>query len=419
MKARAFIAFLLAPLIGWAAYALLAHRVAILFSQRWGQRLVRAGDGKFSDAAVFLQHRFYEGAWLLTLTVVLTLAVFATGALLARRLTPIWKWVPFSLIGFVGVNVWLKFATATCLFWCLFWNGKGTTNNLTQFHIKLLLMNENPAPMKVVLAGSSQVRAQIDTRILNSRFGSNIFTTELHFPGNRCYDLLLLDHKLQGHKADVILCYLSELNFFDGPLGDGSAFFFNFRDLPELFELGGQLRWSPRALAYGLLGETLPVFWIREPIPERVLGVEVSGIRQKGLDAALASDLAQRAVEAAAGYRSDAGSDFSFRAFEVFVAKCRSQHRMVIACCGQVNPILARRLNPALRAQMRAFLRNLAANYDNLVFLDEGDLPREAESDYEDLTHITAEARVRFTEALEPVLQRLMLTKKQSSGKAG
>ena len=76
-------------------------------------------------------------------------------------------------------------------------------------------------------------------------------------------------------------------------------------------------------------------------------------------------------------------------------------------------------MNPVLRPQMRAFLQNLAANYDNLVLLDEEDLPREAESDYEDLTHITAEARIRFTEALEPVLQRLMLSKEQIRSKAG
>lgn len=418
MKRASFLAFVLGPLLVWAGYAGLAHRVALTVSQRWGQRILVSGDGKFSDVAAFVQHRLYEGAWLITLAIVLTVVVMGVGVLFAKRLSPLWKWVSFSLAGFVGANVWLKFAFGTCLFWCLFWNGKGSTNNLTQFHIKLLLLNENAAAMKVVLAGSSQVRAQIDPRLLNHQFGSNIFTTELHFPGNRSYDFLLLNHKLEGHPADAIVCYLSEFNFFDGSVSDGSAFFFSARDLPEFLELAGKPAWSPRSLVYGLLGQVLPVFWLRDAVAERSLGVDLTGMRQRNRDASLDSDLNARAIQAGSAYRGDDQSEFCFHAFAAFVEKCRTHRRTVVACCGQLNPVLARQLNPALRLQMRAFLHKLAAENDNFILLDEDALPPQTESDYEDLTHVNAEAQVRFTKALEPVLQKLLIAKQLAAGKA-
>src|SRR5579883_1295944 len=405
MKRLLLIGSLVAPVVVWSSYWALAKRISAFASQRWGERILRAGDGKFSDVAVFLQHRFYEAAWLITVTVIVSLGVIVLGTLIARRLPVLWKWVPFSVAGFLGVNLWLKCAFGTCLFWCLFWTGKGSTNNLTQFHIKLLLMNESPAPLKVVLAGSSQVLAQIDARELNEHLGPKIFTTQLYFPGNRAYDFLLLNRKLEGHQVDAILCYLSELNFFEGAVGEGLPFFLTPRDLPEFHRLLGQWSWSPRSMCYGLLGDVLPPFWIREPLAERLLGIEATKIRQKQRDAALDSNLSQRAAEFAAVFGVNAQSDFSFHAFDAFVEKCRARHRTVIACFGQVNPVLARRLDPTLRNQMRAFLRKLATRYDNFILLEEDNFPPQGESDYEDLTHVGPVARARFTETLEPILR--------------
>src|ERR1051326_363136 len=216
----------------------------VRIAQRWGAKILQAGDGKFSDAAIFLQHRIIEGAELLIVTNGLLAAGVGAGSLLARRASRLWKWTGYSVFGFLGANLWLKFVTSTCLFWCCFWNGKGTTDNLTQFHIKLLLSDENPAPVKVVLAGSSQVRTQIDAHWLNDRLGSNIFTTELHFPGNRTFDFLFLNRELGSRKADAVVCYLSEENFFAGAVSDGFPFFFGFGDLPEFVRLGGKAQWA-------------------------------------------------------------------------------------------------------------------------------------------------------------------------------
>ena len=79
----------------------------------------------------------------------------------------------------------------------------------------------------------------------------------------------------------------------------------------------------------------------------------------------------------------------------------------MILCSGQMNPILARQIDPALRARMLAFLAQLATKYDNVVLLQEKDLPTQTEADYEDLSHANSAAQIRFTEAIARVLQGL------------
>lgn len=408
MKRRPLaITALLATFVAAVSCVIFARPLSVKIAQRWGPAIVRAGDGKFSDASIFVQHRINEGAWLLALLVGLSVLGGMLAAASVRRFSPLWKWVAYSVLGFIALNVWIKAAAATPLFWCVFWNGKGTTDNLTQFHIKLLLMDENRAPTKIVLAGSSQVRTEIDARLLNSRFGSNFFTTELHFPGNHAFDFLFLDRKLQGRRVDAIVCYLSEANFYVGGVSDGFQLFFTFRDLPDYFHLGGRHEWSPGSLGNGLLSDVTPLFWLREPVTMRVMGEPLTRLRQNELDASLGADLAQRAKAAARLYRYDEQSAFCFNAFEEFVARCRARDRRVVVCCGQLNPILAHELDSGLRPRMLNFFDHLASKYDNVILLGDGDLPAQTEKDYEDLVHANAAARVRFTDALGNKLRDL------------
>src|ERR1035441_1433521 len=66
MKRLFALGSVLLTLATWLSFALLASPLSNAIAHRWGPQIVRAGDGKFSDAAVFLQHRFYEAALLLT-----------------------------------------------------------------------------------------------------------------------------------------------------------------------------------------------------------------------------------------------------------------------------------------------------------------------------------------------------------------
>lgn len=414
-------AFMLAApgmaLLAWLAYAVAGHRLALWIARRWGPQIVRAGDGKFSDAALFVQHRFYEGAWLLSMSIIVLALALTLGALTARRLPALWKWIPYSAAAFAGLNVWIKLAGSTCLFWCLFWNGKGLTDNFTQFHIKLRLLDENPAPVKVVLAGSSQVRAQIDPRILNRELLPEIFSTELHFPGSRGYDFLALDNELAGHQVDVVVCYLSELYFFGNGFSPGFPFFFTVTDWPEFKRLGGKLSADPESARYAVLGSLLPVFRLRDSLTQRFLGDAV-GLRLKEPVWSPAADLNQRAVEMAAPYQTNSLSQFNVAGFEAFVAHCRARNRLAVLCWGQANPLLARTLDPALRPEVHAFLRSLARRYDNVVLLEPPSLPVQTAADYDDLTHANRAAEVRYTEALAPFLRQLAERKKNVSSAA-
>lgn len=400
---------LVAAVTGWVGYAILARPCSVWIAAHWGSQIVRLGDGKFTDAADFLQHRFYEVAWLATVSVVLLAAAVLAGGFVARKLPPLWKWVPYSGTGFVAVNLWLKVAMATSLFWCLFWNGKGSTDNLAQFQIKRLLLGEAKAPVKVALAGSSQVHVQIDHRQLNRELGQRFYVADLGFPSTRAYDFLLLEEGLTAQKPQVIVCYLSELNFFDTALSDGFPLFFSCKDAPQFLRLGGKPSWSWQKFSFGLLGDILPVFRLRDLFAERLLGNELADLRQRERNAALGTDLEQRAREAAPGFQEDAQSRFCMDAFERFVANCRAKRWKVVLCCGQLNPILERKLAPTLRPKMLSFLNILASKYDNVIVVAEQQLPAQSEQDYEDLTHVGPPARIRFTTAVAGILDKLRL----------
>ena len=73
-----------------------------------------------------------------------------------------------------------------------------------------------------------------------------------------------------------------------------------------------------------------------------------------------------------------------------------------------MNPVLARAIEPSLRADMLAFLRGQAAQDTNIVLLDEADLPPQTEKDYDDLTHVNQAAQMRFSEFIAGVLEKLM-----------
>jgi hypothetical protein len=305
--------------------------------------------------------------------------------------------------------VFAVIAAQTVLFWCLLFTGTGRTHNYTQFQIKRGLMKEVQAPHQAVLLGSSQTRAEIDERLLNDWLGREVCTTELHFPGNRAYELVLNLEALPAVKVDYILCYLSEGYFYASAAeSDGLLFFFGFRDLGEFYKLGGANVRTGRSLAYALLGNALPLFRLRDPLASRILGSSIQSLRQEQYDQSLSTNLAQRAKAMASGFQAGPESDFQKNAFSVFAQRCREQHRTLIVCCGQFNPILGRALDPALRSDMLAFLRNQAAHDATIVLLDESDLPKQTEADYDDLTHVNEAAQIRFTEFIAGVMQKLL-----------
>ncbi len=398
------------PPAAWALWFLLGKPAASIVASRFGDRLLKLGDGIFADPAVFVRMRLQDLAMLGSVASLLTLACLLTASWFRVRLSLRFRWAANSLVLFLSFNIFGAIASHTVLFWCLLFTGQDNTHNFTQYQIKRGLMPEIVAPRQAVLLGSSQTHAEIDKRLLNARMGRQLWTTELHFPGSRPFDMLLCVEDLPPVKIDCVICYLSESYFYSGANSETAMFFMRFRDLGQFYDCGGKKVAPGRFFTYGLIGDAFPLFRLREPVISRLFGVKILGLNQARRDQSLSADLAERARTAATGYHIGTESDFQKKAFDLFARKCRERHARLVLCCGQLNPILGRALDPALRPDMLAYLHDLASHDSNIILLEETQLPVQTEKDYKDLTHVDKATQVRFTEYMETVLQKLLNT---------
>ena len=130
---------------------------------------------------------------------------------------------------------------------------------------------------------------------------------------------------------------------------------------------------------------------------QRLLGATTLQMKQVQYDAALVVDFEARARDNARNFRLDAGSDFQKRAFEDFVIRCERAGRKVVLLTGGYNPVLARHLDPRLRADMLGFLDGIAARHANVVLVPASALPEQTPADYDDLNHVNVPMQRRFT----------------------
>jgi len=74
------------PLAVWALWFLLGKLLASVLASALGARLLKLGDGKFTDPAVFIQMRLQDLALLASAASLLTLACLLAGCWFRRRL---------------------------------------------------------------------------------------------------------------------------------------------------------------------------------------------------------------------------------------------------------------------------------------------------------------------------------------------
>jgi hypothetical protein len=387
----------------WLLFFAIGSRLANAIGTRLGAIIQRVGKGKISDPVLFTYERGTEFLILLTLFCLLVLLLWGL-ARFARTRQWRYAWIAQGIAAFVALNLWIAAATQTALFWGAMFTGSRTAN-FTQFQFKRSLLGEHKAPRSALLLGSSQTQAQIDENQLNALIGSNIWTTELHFPGSAGLDVFLIYENLRRFRADFLLIYLSENNFFNGLHTEAPPFFARLEHIPIVrsFGLGSEL--ASKSFRYGYLAEVLPLFRAREAITHRLLGPDIALLSQATQDAALDLDLEARAESVARLFQRDKYPSVHERAFEEFVRRASKDGRKVILFEGQLNPVLARRLPPEMRAQMKRFLADLAARYPNVELVHEEKLPPQSPSDYADLTHVTPAVQQKFTSWLAEFLQ--------------
>lgn len=402
----------------WLGYALLGGWVSCRLATRFGSAIMNATMGNATSAAGFVQNRLWEATWLLTAGL---LAILLQSLLANILLNPTSRrnarWVFHSATSFILVNAWLAVACQTMLGWSPWWQGKMNTHNLTRFQIKYRLLRECTAPLKATILGNSQARAQLDEQLLNELLEPDLHTAELHFPGSYAYDILIIHRGLDSLTAGVIVCYVSEMTFYSGSSSDIPPLFFEFRDLPDLKRLDGFKYIERRKLGYGLLSEVFPAFYLRDVIAQRTLGLGVSGINQRQQDVAAKADLEANAAKWAPKFHINAESDFQKEAFVNFAAECASRGQQLVIIAGQVNPLVERLIDPAIRVDMLTFLRALRDQNPNIVLVD--DVPFQEASDYVDLTHVTEAQQRVFTQFVAERLKNAPLAHPGAMREAG
>ena len=396
---------MVALVLCWVLFFVTGRRIAPVIATTWNAPIARIAKGKIADPANFVYHRALDALWLSTLAIALAaLFLWLRRRPGITRITNREIWTFYSVVLFVGLNVWVGAAMRRPLFWALLYCGEGTSN-YTQFKLKETLAAEGPPIRRAILLGSSQTRAQIDENLLNAELTNQLWTTELHFPGSTAFDVALVTRHLQRVPADFLIVYISEGYFFSGAMHNTVPYFVSFRDIPWLSKMGATDIFKTREFYIGLLGRIAPLFRSREPLAQRLLGTTFTELKQAEYDEALETNLVKRAEQAAQGLKPSAHTAVAKRAFDAFLQEAATRRSQVLILVGQFNPVLAEQLDPAMRADMLQFLHEMARKYQHVGLIEGAPFLNNIAAEYQDLSHITPEAQERFTKALADLLR--------------
>ncbi len=387
--------------LGWGVLASAGHPLSEALARRLGPALGKLGEGKISSPTAFIHQRLLEAMWLFTLLFAWAAAHFLLARVPWRSTRAIrFAWVIHSLVAFICLNVCLAQAARSGLFWGLMWQGKQTTN-LARFHLKRILAEENSAPVRATLMGSSQTRAQIDEELLNTLLGTNLYTTELHYPGSKGYDHFLLQPLIAKTRPDYVIIYISETDFYSGSMSEVVPDFLTWVDVPDLISRGGMNYIPKERIAAGLLASTVPAFHLRRVITQRFLGPEITQLKQVQHNTGVTNVLP--ATPAGPKLAIDGESHFQRVAMEDFVKRCQRAGQRVIILVGQLNPRFSQTIDAAIRREMLSTLQSLAAKFPNITLVE--GLPVHSAEDYLDMTHVNEATQAKFTRFIAAWLQ--------------
>ena len=386
---------------------LLGEPVGRWFAEHFGAAITRASSDEIIDVSGFVTGLVWDGMRLFTAG----LSLAWVHVLLSRAMMPHLgrnaRWAFQAVLIFILGNLLLAAAFRTTLFWCALFQGYDAGENYCPFQVKEHILKGAKADLKIAIMGNSQANRQLKRQLLNKVFGPRVLTEDLHWPGSRAYDMLLVHRRMAPDEAQLILCYVSEGFFYSPSSGEAVPQFFSFSDLSDQGRLGIFSRLPPRKIWYGLLGDLMPAFRARDPLAQRIMGTEMFGIRQRAVNAGLGVESETQARRVARSMACNSCSDFEKQAFELFVEQCARRNQKIVLIAGQLNPVLGGILPPEMRADMLRFLRSIAQRYPNVTLIDNP--PFQESSEYVDLTHVTAQRRDAFTRYMAAKLVELGL----------
>lgn len=396
---------LVLPALLWLAAG---RQIVALLAGKFGEALMRVGDGKFTDPAAFVSGRIKEAV----LIFYAFIAIVAAGLFIRRLFERFFprlgaRGIRDGLLLFIGLNVLAAACGKTVLFWSMFYD-KVNIDSFAQFHIKRELFKESMGPRRAVLLGNSQTNRCIDEKILNSKLGGSLWATDFTQPGARGFDLLILKRDIPLRPGDWVISYFSEVMFYGVGSGIIPPKFLHFGDLDDLVELGGWNKLSPGSVKSGIAGRIIPLYRYRESISQRVLRGEITGIGQFRHDTSLVPDLEQLAADSASSLTVGSHSTFEKQAVMRMADEVAALGCKLIIIDGDVHPALEKHMSQSVRDDMKSFLSELKSRHpDTVVITDAGLYLQPTEDAYDDLVHFTDAAQAEFSENLAAFLEEM------------
>ncbi len=392
---RLIAAFLFGTMAGWFVFALWGDWAVGWMDGLLGERISRAGEGKFNDSRRFIEDRVCE-ALILWTWFALFLVAFAAAERWMRDRSMLWRLATVVGTAVVFLQLWFAIASGTVLFWMFFWQGDAS-HNLVRFEIKRNLLEDDPDLPQVILMGSSQIRAQIDEQILNAELRDLCFTTDLNYPGSKCFDTWVVWNQIRDERPEYLICYLSELDMFSGAHGPAPAYFLDWSMLIRALRETRAPLALDSVLRHGLAGSTFPLLRMREPTAARILGPALLAMGQERHNASLEEDLSRRAAESAGGFHVDSNSDLQKECLFRLAHDCQKDGTVLVLLTGRLHPELSRRLPAEMRIALKETLVRLEREFPNVVVAAEDEMVPQSTTDYVDLTHINEKAQERYS----------------------
>ncbi len=390
----------------WLGHLLGAVPLSDFLNAQIGTWLEGVGKGRIVNARLFFLQIEKETLQLLTTPIVIAGLMRWIYVSAKSIVHPKLRGLFAAFLVLILLNAWIVVARDTTLFWGgIFF----AHPNLKQsaFHFERNLLAATPVTRKkVVVIGSSQGRSQIDTGQLDRIFSGRARFGNLSYAGAAASDFpLILDH-ISTTGANTIICYVSEINFYENISASRFLPLLKLRRVPWAVSLAREVDGLDSKVRYGTLAAVLPMFQLRRAVELAFFGglaeknFSVPVKKRRPTDKPTITKFEKRARILS----MNKDQNIQKTEFVRFIKEAKDLGIRVIIIQGQINPKVTSHLPPSMRIDFERFLQEVTNKFSN-VHLITDELPSHISEDYEDSTHIWHHVRKNYTVEVSKVLR--------------
>jgi hypothetical protein len=364
-------------------------------------------DGRLPDAASTLAQLISEmGAGLVVAGVATALA--AAGWRATRSMAPARRFLLCTTLLLIAANAAAALASHSLLFWLAASRGDpGLSAPRFEINRHFARLDAQAGQPVWLVQGSSQANTTLDERILENLGCFGARWRDAHYPGNKAFEILATWRRLDRHPPDGVVCYVSEETLFGPSEGLALGWMSDLRLARDWRSLSDTRPGPmPRTLRDGIIGYFLPLFRYNEAFSTLVLGADAVLLPQTQGQGRVEGNLSARARKMASRMNEGSVFDYQRAALRRWCEETRAANCQVVLLVGDVNPLLARELDPKIRPLLESTLRELAREFPHIRIPSPGLLPSPVEADFKDLLHMRPSARDAYTRVLADWLKQ-------------